>query len=673
MDGKEKIHNISFENENFAAYLVGASRSGKSTLLHTLIAGIIRNYHPDNVELWLADFKQLEFKRYMDHLPPHVKYVLLDESEELVFDLIDRLTNEMLERQRLFSRMGKQRIDQVDTTKLEKPLPVIFVILDEFSIMSQSIAESPSYKLKLQNLLAKGAALGIKFLFSSQTFTTGVSGLTSTARAQIQQRISMKGAREEISETLELSSNLRTDQVKNWMDALPPHYALVKYRIGPDTPPQVKRFLVLYFKDYNVRDEMIDALNQGMKKTEEYIPNDINSYVDKKPVLVDGNTFDAFDWTELSKLAKNAVKDRGEAGNEMLVSFGTPRLMSRVRFTGITNETRENILLVARLQEQQCAASIILSTIKSYQNQKGSVEIWAYSKNTLYKEFKTVFENTGAKIVEDIDAVCDSIRELKRRIKEKQAANTLIVLVGMDRICTDFDFVDDGDAESGDGAKISVAEQRQQLEQSVAAVKTDEQEALHAYAMAWNKERGIIKARLEKEGKNAEEIKALLKESQNAFKKNYYASLSAVPQLSEPSQPQIQITQKIESKPEKMPEQNKTGAYKAQGDFEYIVKQGSRLGYHFMLCINDYSDLKQCGFRNPDLFRYRLAFQLSVQDSRDLFNNKSASTLPEHICKYDNRLEQYSFRPYLHKGIGWDGWFVNEDGSVFNPYSAIDN
>ena len=212
----------------------------------------------------------MEFKRYIKHLPPHVKYVLLDESTELVFDLIDKLTAEMMERQKLFARLGKQRIDQVDTTKLDQPLPVIFVILDEFSIMSQSIAESPIYKLRLQNILAKGAALGIKFLFSSQTFTTGVAGLTATARAQIQQRIAMKGTKEEISETLELSANLKTEQVRNWMDALPPHYALVKFRISADTLPQVKRFLVMYFKDYAPRDEMIDSIRNGMHVVDKY-------------------------------------------------------------------------------------------------------------------------------------------------------------------------------------------------------------------------------------------------------------------------------------------------------------------------------------------------------------------------------------------------------------------
>lgn len=676
MDGKENIHDISFENENFAAYLVGASRSGKSTLLHTLIAGIIRNYHPDNVELWLADFKQLEFKRYMNRLPPHVKYVLLDESEELVFDLIDRLTDEMLERQKLFSRMGKQRIDQVDTTKLEKPLPVIFVILDEFSIMSQSIAESPSYKLKLQNLLAKGAALGIKFLFSSQTFTTGVSGLTSTARAQIQQRISMKGAREEISETLELSSNLKTEQVKNWMDALPPHYALVKYCIGPDTPPQVKRFLVLYFKDYNVLDAMIDSINQNMAKSDEYNPTDIKTYMDKKPVLVDGNTFDAYNWEELTQFAKLHFDGSYDATNkEMLVSFGTPRLMSRVRFTRITNETRENILLVARLKEKQCTASIILSAIKSYQNQGGKAELWVYSKNVLLKEYKSVFEETGAKIIEDIDAVCDSIKDIKSKIKEKQPANTLVVLIGMDRICMDFDFVDDSDSEVTEKTKKTVAQQREQLQQSAAAVNSNIQEEQHAYAMAWIKERKAIKSLLVAEEKNDDEIKAILQEREAKFKKEYYASHGiAQDTFSVSIQPKSNNSPNNTYETELNNEQtNKTGAYNAQNDFLYIVKQGSRMGYHFMLCINDFSDLKICGFKNPDLFRYRLAFQLSVQDSRDLFSNKSASVLPEHICKYDNRLEQYSFRPYLHKGVGWDGWFVNKDGSVFNPYSEIDN
>ena len=660
IDGKDQAHSLSFENENFATYLVGASRSGKSTLLHTLIAGLIRNYHPDNIELWLADFKQLEFKRYIKHLPPHVKYVLLDESTELVFDLIDKLTAEMMERQKLFARLGKQRIDQVDATKLDQPLPVIFVILDEFSIMSQSIAESPIYKLRLQNILAKGAALGIKFLFSSQTFTTGVAGLTATARAQIQQRIAMKGTKEEISETLELSANLKTEQVRNWMDALPPHYALVKFRISADTLPQVKRFLVMYFKDYAPRDEMIDSIRNGMHVVDKYTPTDMNSYTDKHPVLVDGNTFDAFDnvgfMTHVRDLKTQSQSDL--SGEEMFVSFGTPRLMVRTKTAALTSETRENILLISRSAEQACAASILLSAAKSFSFQGGQVEIWAYSKNRLYRAYKQVFESAGIHVVEDLDAVCDAISKLKTAITNKETANKLIVLIGIERICMDFDYV--ASPQKGIAATPTHSEQ---FSSDIGIVKTREDQIKKTIADTFSKEWMPIEAKLNQEGKDAADIRTERREFMRTFKTRHAALYQELQTQTQSQLPPVQ-----NELPASRPDINKhETAYNAKSDFEFVVKQGSRLGYHFLLELSNYSDLKLCTLK-LEFFRYRLAFQMSADDSRSLYGNKSASILPEHICQFDDGLEHYSFRPYLHFGIGWDGWFVDDTESVVSPY-----
>lgn len=673
IDGKDQAHTISFENENFATYLMGASRSGKSTLLHTLIAGLVRNYHPDNVELWLADFKQLEFKRYINHLPPHVKYVLLDESTELVYDLVDRLTSEMLERQKLFARLGVQRIDQVDPIKLDQPLPVIFVILDEFSIMSQSIAESPAYQLRLQNILAKGAALGIKFLFSSQTFTTGVAGLTSTARAQIQQRIAMKGSKEEISETLELSANLKTEQVRNWMDALPPHYALVKFRTGADTLPQVKRFLVMYFKDYGPRDDMIESIRASMHAVDSYQPSDVTSYCDKHPVLVDGNTFDAFDSGEFQRYVDERRRVGGSdlSGEEMFVSFGTPRLMVKTKTAALSAETRENILLIARTAEQACAASVLLSAIKSYQAQGGEVQIWAYGKNRLYRAYQEIFTSTGAKIVADMDAVCDEIRNLKTVIANKIASNTLILLIGMERICMDFEYVDISTSPMPNLAKPTIDEVRKGFEKRGAVVSNDEEERKQQYGQAWMTKRSQLKREAKASGKSTPEIKAYLSEEEKKFREEYFANIEPLPSSeAEPAlEPQIQQeepTAPLDSESAQR-ETAVSGAYNAWEDFTYVLKQGSRLGYHFMMALSSFADLKPCGLK-PEFFRYKLAFQVSVEDSRSLFNSKIASTLPEHICQFDDTLERFSFRPYLHKGIGWEGWYVNEDGHVVSPY-----
>ena len=654
IDGKDEAHSLSFENENFATYLVGASRSGKSTLLHTLIAGLIRNYHPDNVELWLADFKQLEFKRYINHLPPHIKYVLLDESTELVFDLIDKLTDEMMERQKLFARLGVQRIDQVDTTTLEKPLPIIFVILDEFSIMSQSIAESQIYKLRLQNILAKGAALGIKFLFSSQTFTTGVAGLTPTARAQIQQRIAMKGTKEEISETLELSSNLKTDQVRNWMDALPPHYALVKFRISADTLPQVKRYLVMYFKDYSPRDQMIDQICASMQAVDSYDPANIRTYVDKHPVLVDGNSFDAFDEKEFTAYvsAVKAASGRDLSGDEIFISFGTPRLMERMKVAALSSETRENILMVARAAEQACAASILISAMKSYKLQNANVQIWAYDKNRLYRTYRHIFEEMGIDTVTGMDSICDEIRRLKSNIINGKTEDKLIVLVGMDRICVDFDYISNDPSTASSVPDYEAAMEKGRVKSEADQKKID---LINAFSKVWKP----IELQLINEGKGQDEIKAAKREKKIQFlKENNY-----VRPHDEPNQ--------VEKKEDTVVDQPKVGkAYNAKADFDFVVKQGSRLGQHFLLAINSYADLKTTGLKS-EYFRYKMAFQVSVDDSRNLFNSRVGSTLPEHICQFDDTLDSYSFRPYLHAGVDWDGWYV-ESGKVRSPYEVQD-
>lgn len=130
----DKVVECSFENELFAAYMMGASRSGKSTLLHTMISGLIMNYHPDELELWLLDFKMLEFKKYANHRPPHIKYLLLEKSEDLVFDIIDRLEEMLAEREYAFSQNGWQKLADVPS---DVYMPVIFIIIDEFAQMSQ--------------------------------------------------------------------------------------------------------------------------------------------------------------------------------------------------------------------------------------------------------------------------------------------------------------------------------------------------------------------------------------------------------------------------------------------------------------------------------------------------------------------------------------------------------
>lgn len=668
VDSKDEMHSISFDNESFASYLMGASGSGKSTLLHTLITGILRNYHPDDVELWLADFKMSEFAQYIDPLPPHVKYILLDESPELVYDLLDQLTEKMMERQRFF--MKHRDMKKVENVPSSIYMPVIFVILDEFSIMSQAVAESEPYKLKLQNLLAKGRALGIKFIFSSQTFTKGVAGLTQTAKDQIQTRIAMKNSYNEINETLELSSGTRTEQVKNWMEALPPHFTLSKYRDGERL--QVKRLQVMYFKGkgdeaLEPQRRLIRHLNRTMRKvnTEEYDNTILDAYVDKKPVIVDGNSFKAFNSEKIGALISEYrdAHSADLADDDTVITFGAPRRMVNAKFAVISNESRENLLLIARSAEQACGMSIMATAMKSFILQGGTVHVWAYNKNRLYRSYRDS-HLMQYDVAEGMSRICAAISEIRNKLARKETGNDLIVMLGMEQICNDFDLIDFGGVplstsrgKPAPDAKQYEASSEEDLEQ-FHEVKDLSEQFKEQYDL------DLLEDKWLDEGKSFEEIEIEEERLYQEFLARMGVEIPVEPIASEDSM-DLPMPNFTESEDSALLSAESDQSYNALEDFKYIVKQGSRFGYHFMLCLSDLSDLKTTHLQQ-ELFRHKMVFQISADDSIALFASKIASRLPEHICQYSDSMEQYSLRPFIHEGISWDGWDIDSHGEAVN-------
>ena len=107
--------------------------------------------------------------------------------------------------------------------------------------------------------------------------------------------------------------------------------------------------------------------------------------------------------------------------------------------------------------------------------------------------------------------------------------------------------------------------------------------------------------------------------------------------------------------------------YNAMDDYLYILRQGSRLGYHVLAITNSLADFKQSGIK-MDLFRHRISFQISKDDSWEMFENGLAAGMPEHICRYSDTINTFSFRPYLHKEFTWDGWSINEQGIAINKF-----
>ena len=350
---------------------------------------------------------------------------------------------------------------------------------------------------------------------------------------------------------------------------------------------------------------------------EEYNPATLTTYVDKDPVIVDGNSYSAFDTTQLAQQFNEYRQNNSEdvTPEDVLISLGNPRRMSNYRLSCLSSETRENILLVGRTAEQACSTSILLSVMKSCVMQGCKVQIWAYGKNRLFKAYKDVFEECGFEIIEGMDAVCDAIYALKQSITNKETDRKMIVMIGMERIFMDFDFVDGTSTVVQQESKIS--QQRKEWEKNGTVVSTEDEEAKRKYALKWVKRRKEVTNEAKEAGKSEEEIKALLQKAELELRAELGFESSTTSVEKQEERPVVQEEQKNNTA-------HQGGAYNAKDDFLYILKQGSRLGYHFMLNLTALADLKQMSLK-VDFFRYRMAFQVSAEDSRELFASKVAS------------------------------------------------
>lgn len=153
--------------------IAGAVGSGKSTLLHTLIMSSMLHYAPDQLHLYLMDFKGgTEFKIYESVRLPHLQLLALDAMQEFGESILEKLVQEMESRQTAFKNAGgvSKIKDYVDSTG--KSMPRILIIMDEFQILFN---DSTNRKVAmhcaelLKRLVTEGRAFGIHILMATQS------------------------------------------------------------------------------------------------------------------------------------------------------------------------------------------------------------------------------------------------------------------------------------------------------------------------------------------------------------------------------------------------------------------------------------------------------------------------------------------------------------------------
>ncbi len=172
--------------------IAGKTGSGKSTLLHVMITNLALWYGPDQVELYLIDFKQgVEFKTYVTHDLPHARAVAIESDREFGLSILQRLGGEMAHRGDLFRKAGVQDIaayrDETGQT-----LPRTVLIVDEFQIFfSEDDKLAQDAAVLLEQLVRQGRAFGIHVVLGSQTLG-GAFGLARSTMGQMAVRIALQ-------------------------------------------------------------------------------------------------------------------------------------------------------------------------------------------------------------------------------------------------------------------------------------------------------------------------------------------------------------------------------------------------------------------------------------------------------------------------------------------------
>ncbi|MGE6720189.1 FtsK/SpoIIIE domain-containing protein [Peribacillus frigoritolerans] len=152
--------------------IFGQPGSGKSSILHSILCTLLQLYNPDELHLYLADFKMSEFNLYEG--VKHVKSVSYLPRE--LGPALSHLKTELTKRGQLLKDHGIRHINKLPSDKKQ---PYIVLCIDEFVMIKDE-----DIMADLLQIASLGRAYGIYLILSMQRpshkiLSTDVRGVLS--------------------------------------------------------------------------------------------------------------------------------------------------------------------------------------------------------------------------------------------------------------------------------------------------------------------------------------------------------------------------------------------------------------------------------------------------------------------------------------------------------------
>ncbi|MGL5416688.1 MAG: DNA translocase FtsK 4TM domain-containing protein [Clostridium sp.] len=167
--------------------IAGATGSGKSVCINTLIVSILYKYSPDEVKLLMVDPKVVELSVYNGI--PHLLIPVVTDPKKAAAAL-NWAVNEMTRRYKLFADSGARNIDSYNQLYkkgvIEEKLPYIVIIVDELADLMMVCANDVEDYIGRLAQMARAA--GMHLVIATQRPSVDV--ITGVIKANIPSRIS---------------------------------------------------------------------------------------------------------------------------------------------------------------------------------------------------------------------------------------------------------------------------------------------------------------------------------------------------------------------------------------------------------------------------------------------------------------------------------------------------
>ncbi len=239
-------------NEQNHTLICGRSGSGKSNFLHVLIQNLAFYYAPNEIQLFLLDYKEgVEFNAYTNpNILEHARLVSVASSVGYGMSFLNWLCKEMQERANLFKQFKVK--DLSDYRKHEK-MPRLIVVIDEFQVLfsDNSSKGKESVEQSLNTLLKKGCSYGVHLILATQTMHGGE--IDSSFKAQIANRIALAMDADDSTKILDDDAACELVKPEGIFNNNGGHQKYHTKMSIPKAPDDFKSFLTKIHAEFNQR------------------------------------------------------------------------------------------------------------------------------------------------------------------------------------------------------------------------------------------------------------------------------------------------------------------------------------------------------------------------------------------------------------------------------------